>query len=410
MTVDKPLTYYSANPDRLVADYHAPDGTQLFFFGDLDTDGEIKNISTVSYKPSQSDTSLHMMLDENNQLSYIYFDVNGERAPAFIKVSYALQTDSSYLYSLYERNWATGENTLIFESWVRNNNGVLVGLPTYLRSDCEIENVVPSIVYNVAAVGIFAVVALTALPTGGTSVWVGAAAIGLFTSTIILNDVCASENNLSNTLPSNYPSNASSVESIFNNTNFVNQCINNPIAFEAKIDPMGSVTFTMVNGGTPPYSFAVEVPIFQSNYVFNMSLVAGQDILLMVRDNSGCISAKYQKVEEFCPTFTVSGANCTYINLLGYMNSEYNYAGTANGKPYYVNLENTVRIIFGSVGPDDKWKIDVFGLTTLGGTTIGAVYYNDSDSNEVPVNGWEIIPLFTDPTYGCSTGISVVCQ
>ncbi len=113
-----------------------------------------------------------------------------------------------------------------------------------------------------------------------------------------------------------------------------------------------------------------------------------------------------------CPSYTVSGSNCTYPNLQDFMNGEYLLTGTQNGRPSYTNLAGTVKIDYGLVGSPatQKWRLVAFGLTTSGGTPIGTVYFNEMDSNEVPINGWEIIELFENAPYSCTPNIALECN
>ena len=191
-------------------------------------------------------------------------------------------------------------------------------------------------------------------------------------------------------------------------------CSSTDITFDVSysFDP-DMITISNVQGGVSPYSYSIDNINFTTNSTINTMLVPNTEITVFVEDANGCVGEQNVFLSlDICPTFIVSGAACIYENLMDYMNGEYNYVGEYNSRPWYRNLSGTVDIDYGPVGspPVQKWRIVASGLTTIGGTTIGTIYFNDTDSSVVPTSGWEIISFFTNSTYGCGANASVVCQ
>lgn len=107
-----------------------------------------------------------------------------------------------------------------------------------------------------------------------------------------------------------------------------------------------------------------------------------------------------------CGTVFVSGASCTDPRIADYMNGQYDYNGTYNGKPAYSHQNGKIRIVYES----SAWVIWAHGLYVggSGSTPVGTVYINHTASNVMPESGWEMLPLFQ--AYGCNSGVSVQCQ
>jgi len=298
--LDKPLTYYTENPDRLVADYDAPDGSKVFFFGDLDVAGDPDMISTIVFQQVESDTTIFFQFNESKRPEFIYFEVNGQKVPTVFNIDYNDQ-DSIYTVSVIERNWATNENILLTQIDLIIEEGAASSDFAFIRDNFFTENW-EAIVFVGAAVVLGALVSAALTGPVGVSIgitlvnkWAAAIVGAAVTFAVLSSPLYAEDPNYADQIPSEYPINISQNENFLNEIQLNGACSNSDLDFDAVIDNDGNVTF-VTSGGVPPYKYSVDGSLFQSSNNLITTAMPGEEAFLMVRDNDGCVAVKPQNV------------------------------------------------------------------------------------------------------------------
>lgn len=316
---DKPLTFYTSNSDKLLADYDDINGDKYFFYGEFDTDGNPERITTSAIQRANSDTTFYIQFDESERPVFFYYEVGEQKKSTVCNIEYSLQ-DSTYMLSIFNRNWDTNETILLHQFLVKDENGEYSGFPIFTRND-EIFSET-TIAWLTVAGWVFATAVGTVASTAicGGNIYCGAAfaiwSVGIMLDGISSINANGAEYNYSNQIPQEYPINIPQNEVLLNELDISQACQNNPIQFEANITVSGDISFTTVTGGTPPYTYAANDMNFQSSANFNFPIDIEENVLLMVKDDLGCISAKYEKAPDDIDltgewTFQLTNSTCT---------------------------------------------------------------------------------------------------
>lgn len=127
--IDSVSTYssstYAASPnaeDAILANvFNADEGFHVYYYGSTDGMGHAQQVRSVSFNRQGSDTVYHFLLDEDLRIEYMYSVIGGVRDSKLQKLSYF--TADSIHYALYEYDWDTQEDSLLYMAAVANVDG-----------------------------------------------------------------------------------------------------------------------------------------------------------------------------------------------------------------------------------------------------------------------------------------------
>lgn len=294
------------------------DHSVLNFYGTFDLDGNPTKLSSVVFQKENNDTTIYYLLnDTTGRLETSYFSVAGIKNPIVFKYNYIQGNDHAFIFSIHQYDWSQNSDSLIYQTTVENNNGTVTSNPSYMAKTTDLIN------WPSAIAAGFAIVDMGVAVTGGTSIIVGpatasiiAAASAPFVATTIgiiavvaIGDFLLNNANASVPTADAPPQGTPITSPVNDPTPNLQPIIIPPVmTFGVTMDQFGTIMFSNINGGTPPYQFSVGQPVswqsswtFPNNYSENTYLVAVKDA-----DNRVCA-----KVIPLAPV----GNDCSSLNV-----------------------------------------------------------------------------------------------
>jgi hypothetical protein len=177
-SIDSVSTYSSSTysssinaEDTILANvFNAVEGSYVYYYGSTDGIGNAQQVRSVSFNRQGSDTVYNFLLDENLRIEYMYSVISGVRDSKLQKLSY-LTADSIH-YALYEYDWDTQEDSLLYMAVVANADGNYTAQTLYGKTEAT------AMLPELSAIG-------SAFNVGGgvlTAVAVGVAGIAFFSA------------------------------------------------------------------------------------------------------------------------------------------------------------------------------------------------------------------------------------
>lgn len=298
------------------------DNSLINLYGTFNLDNTPNKVTTITFQKANNDTTVYYLLnDTTGRLETSYINVGGVNDQWVFKYNYINGNANILILSLYRYDWNNNTSELIYQTQFENNNGTVNALPTYANfKTTDVINWGTSLIVAVGAVEVFALAnGGTALVTAGASaVLATAAGPWIVTAAGIYAIITAADfllNNAGAAVPDDipYPPNTPVQNPTTGNNNpnpNLVQSNNNPpvISFTASMDQQGTILFSNVSGGVPPYQYSVGYPVnfqpsiaFANNYPEDSYLVA-------VKDANNIVSARVQPLSPV-------GIDCSSLNV-----------------------------------------------------------------------------------------------
>lgn len=287
----------------LVAKVYNATGDTALVFGEFSPGGKV-SIRSLAYAKMESDTVMHLFFEESGLLlSGIALNLKPGR-----KLNTLLRFEEYISYScvmsLLSANWMEGRADAQWRWRVDKSTDIPVPAPVYIRDECQMLRPLTQSDWAGDLQQILEVVyeRLNNLIYVDPAIFRGPDIVQL---QLLLNQACMDTVILQPEAPSPapfYPDDAFYQLSINDYP-----CLNHNgmmTRFRTTVDVEGNLIFSEVQGGTPPFSFAVDEFSFRNTSRISGPFDPNRPYLLMVRDGNGCISSRIgyleRPVQEAC--------------------------------------------------------------------------------------------------------------
>lgn len=296
--------------------FSANAGTHVYYYGSTNAQGDPVNVKSVAFERTGSDTVYNFILDESDRIEYMYSIINGVKDSKLHRLTYT-DTDSVY-YSVYQYDWNTHVDSLLYIAGLANNNGIF-SASTFYGKTSSVDGWMPELqaiggAFNVAGGALAAVAGGAALGLG-LSAWVAAA--GTITIAIAWFGGDANAGVISNAPISGEPGSPSSgiIPNPSGNPTTPSPCTGVNISFVASMDGVGSILIANPQGGYD-YEYSLNNSPFQESQVFNGPYSPGS-FLITVRNGNGCIRSEIRQINNSICQATVTDADGNVYNVVG---------------------------------------------------------------------------------------------
>lgn len=306
--IDAVSTYssstYSSSPnteDVILANvFNADEGFHVYYYGSTDGMGHAQQVRSVSFNRQGSDTVYNFLLDENLRIEYMYSVISGVRDSKLQKLSYP--TADSIHYALYEYDWDTQEDSLLYMAAVATADGNYTAETLYGKTGTT------AMLPELSAIG-------SSFDVGGgvlTAVAVGVAGIAFFSAPAWMSAAGSiaiatawfggSANASTNLEPGTgeppSPS-AGPVPAPVATPANPSPCTGVTVVFVASMDLFGSVLIANPLG-VSGYQYSLNGSPFQISQVFDGPYVPG-NFTVSIKTASGCIRSAVRYITNTVP-------------------------------------------------------------------------------------------------------------
>jgi len=283
----------SAGPDGqgIIAKVYNTAGDTALFFGEFLPNGEV-GVRSLAYAKMDSDTVMHLFFEDTGPLlSSIALNLKSGR-----KLNTLLQFEEYLSYScvmsLLSANWMEGSADAQWRWRVDKSADIPVPVPVYIRDECRVLRPFTQTGWAGELRQILDVVyeRLNNLIYVDPAIFRGEDIIDLQQ---LLSQACTDSVIRETAVPATAP--------FYPDDAFYQLRVNDypcldhnglMTRFRTTIDAEGNLIFSEVQGGVPPYSFAVDEFSFRNTAKIPGPYDPNQPHLLMVRDGNGCISSR----------------------------------------------------------------------------------------------------------------------
>ena len=287
--------------DVTLAKIFSPDeDASIYFYGSTNEQGDPVKVKSIAFKRNSSDTIYNFILDSELRIEYMYSIINGVKDSKLQKLSYS-NNDSVY-YSLYQYDWITHQDSLLYMAGVAFNDGNYAASTIYNKS-ALLTSFLPdseSIKLGIP-IGSGALLAVAVGITGSAFFSAPAWLAALGTLTIATawfgNEVFASE--ILPTPKNGEPSSPSSgiIINPIGNPENPNPCNGTNITFSASMDGFGSIMISDIKGGQAPYLYSLDNSALQEVSVFN-GPYPEKSYLIVIKDARGCQRVEVRPIDS----------------------------------------------------------------------------------------------------------------
>ena len=307
-SIDSVSTYsystYSSSPnteDVILANvFNAVDGSYVYYYGSTDGTGSAQQVRSVSFNRQGSDTVYNFLLDENLRIEYMYSVISGVRDSKLQKLSYL--TADSINYALYEYDWDTQEDSLLYMAAVANTNGNYTAQTLYGKT--EAAAMLPDLSaigssFNVGGGVLVAVsVGIAGVAFFATGPWIAAAGSIAIATAWFGGSAIASDDLEPGTVAPPSPSAGLSPNPSGTPSN-PSLCSGVNVTFVASMDLAGSILIANplnVSG----YQYSLNGSSFQVSQVFNGPYTPG-NFTIKIKTAEGCIKSAVRYITNTVP-------------------------------------------------------------------------------------------------------------